>query len=116
MSRIHSIQVTRCKKSETPNARINGIEAIYDSIEHLMQDFQPAPVTKYSAPQRIGSKFSSLQWEEVPKLQGLIWRGTTPVGRGKVIVHFETLLHCRLIEDDGYAQILSDCRRNAKRA
>ena len=35
---------------------------------------------------------------------------------GKVIVHFETLLHCRLIEDDGYAQILSECGRNAKRA
>ena len=116
MSCIHSIQVTRCKKSVTPNARINGIEAIYDSLEHLMQDFKPAPVTKYSVPRRIGSRFSSFRCEEVPALQGLIWRGTTPVGRNKFIVHFETVLHCRLIEDDGYAQIVAECERNAKRA
>lgn len=110
MSRIHSIQVTRCKKSETPNARINGIEAIYDSIEHLMQDFQPAPVTKYSVPRRIGSRFDAQPVEEVPELQGLCWSGTTDAGEGKVVVNYETVAYRRLMEDD-YLFF-----RNAKRA
>ena len=110
MSRIHYIVVSRCDKSATPNARTNGIQAVYDSLEQLMQDFKPAPVTKWSVTRRIGSRFDAQPVEEVPELQGLCWSGTTDAGEGKVIVNFETVAYRRVMEDD-YLFF-----RNAKRA
>ena len=110
MSRIHYIVVSRCDKSATPNARTNGIQAVYDSLEQLMQDFKPAPVTKWSVTRRIGSRFDAQPVEEVPELQGLCWSGTTDAGEGKVIVNFETVAYRRVMEDDYHFF------RNAKRA
>jgi hypothetical protein len=110
MSRIHYIQVCRRDKAVTPNARINDFVAIYDSLEHLMQDFQPAPVTKWSVTRRIGSRWDAEPVEEVPELKGLCWSGTTDVGEGKVIVMYETPAYRAMMEDDYL------CFRNAKRA
>lgn len=100
MSRILYIEVHRRDKSVTPNARTNHYEAIYDSLDHLMQDFKPAPVTKWSVPHRIGSRWDAEPVEEVPEFQGLCWSGTTDAGEGKVIVRFETRAYRAMMEDD----------------
>jgi len=100
MSRIHYIEVHCRDKSVTPNARMWQGQPIYDSLDHLMQDFKLKPVTKWSSPGRIGSRWDAEPVEEVPEFQGLCWSGTTDAGEGKVIVRFETRAYRVMMEDD----------------